>query len=147
MQVREIMSADPVCITPDTPVEEAARLMKEKDVGLLPVVESKDSTRLAGVITDRDIAIRHVAGGSKPKRAVKDVMTANLTTCRMDEEVSEVMDLMGREQIRRIPIVDERGSLVGVVAQADIVLQTRDSNATQKTVSQISQPSRKKSRS
>jgi CBS domain-containing protein len=145
MQVREIMSSDPVCVTPDTPVEEAARLMKEKDIGLIPVVESKDSGRLAGVITDRDIAIRHVAAGSKAKRPVREVMTSNITTCTLDEDVNQVMEVMGREQVRRIPIVDERGSIVGVVAQADIVLQTPDGNKAGKTVGDISQPSNKHS--
>ena len=140
MQARDIMSTDPVCVTPETPVDEAARLMKDQNIGLLPVVEDEASERLVGVVTDRDITIRHVAEGGTTQRAVKDVMTDHVTSCRPEADVHDVLTLMGREQVRRIPIVDERGVLVGVVSQADVALQVDDERAAARTVEQISQP-------
>ena len=140
MKVQEIMSADPVTVTPDTPLSEAARLMKDQNVGMLPVVESEGSRNLVGVITDRDIAIRHVAEGHTTDCPVREAMSSNVTTCKADDSVDRVMNLMGVEQVRRIPIVDERGDLVGVVSQADVVLQTGNEMKAEKTVEQISQP-------
>jgi CBS domain-containing protein len=144
MKISEIMTKDPRSVSPDTPVSEAARLMKEEDVGLVPVVErvggAETRGRLVGVVTDRDIAIRTVAEGRANDVPVSEVMSGGVKTCGPDDSVEEAMDLMGREQVRRIPIVDERGSLVGVVAQADVVrMQGKDRKA-ERTVEQISQP-------
>jgi CBS domain-containing protein len=144
MKISEIMTKDPRSVSPDTPVSEAARLMKEEDVGLVPVVErvggAETRGRLVGVVTDRDIAIRTVAEGRANDIPVSEVMSGGVKTCAPDDSVEEAMDLMGREQVRRIPIVDERGSLVGVVAQADVVrMQGKDRKA-ERTVEQISQP-------
>lgn len=141
MKAQDIMSADPVCVTPQTPMEEAARLMKDHNVGALPVVAQEGSRELVGVITDRDITIRHVAEGhNSPDCPVSEAMSANVTTCRTDTRVEDVMETMGREQVRRIPIVDERGSLVGMVSQADVVLEAADDKKAEKTVEEISKP-------
>jgi CBS domain-containing protein len=141
MRVQEIMTTNPAWVTPDTPVRDAARLMKDQDVGLLPVVDRDESKHLLGVITDRDIAVRYVADSDiSMSKSVRDVMTHDVTTCQPDNDVDDAMDLMGKEQVRRIPIVDERGSLVGVVAQADIMLQAKDGKAAKKTVEKISKP-------
>jgi CBS domain-containing protein len=144
MKISEIMTKDPHSVSPDTPVSEAARMMKEEDVGLVPVVErvggAETRGRLIGVVTDRDIAIRAVAEGRAADAPVSEVMSGGVKTCSPDDSVEDAMDLMGREQVRRIPIVDERGSLVGVVAQADVVrMQGKDRKA-ERTVEQISQP-------
>lgn len=140
MRVEEIMTMDPSSVTPDTPINEAALIMKDQNVGMLPVVESEGSVKLVGVITDRDIAIRHVAEGHNTNTCpVREAMTEAVTTCRPDDDVEDVMNLMGKEQVRRIPIVDERGSLVGVVAQADIS-RHGDERAAGATVEKISQP-------
>jgi CBS domain-containing protein len=138
MKAEEIMSKNPRSVTPETAVAEAARLMKSEDVGVLPVVESASSKRLVGVVTDRDIAIRVVAEG-KTSASVREVMTSGVKSCKPDDSVKDVMALMGREQVRRVPIVDDRGELVGIVAQADIVLEADDKRA-EKTVEKISQP-------
>lgn len=141
MKAQDIMSADPVCVTPQTPMEEAARLMKDHDVGVLPVVSEEGSRQLVGVITDRDITIRHVAAGhGSPDCPVSEAMSENVKTCRGDTSVDDVMATMGREQVRRIPIVDERGSLVGMVSQADIVLEARNENKAEEMVENISKP-------
>ena len=140
MKIQDIMSAEPSTVTPDTPITEAARMMKEHNIGMLPVVESEGSRRLVGVVTDRDITIRHVAEGHLSDCPVREAMTDNVSTAKADENVDRVMTLMAQEQVRRIPIVDERGDLVGVVSQADIVLEAGDNTKAEQTVEQISRP-------
>jgi len=141
MKARDIMTKDPSCVTPDTPVRDAAKLMQRDDVGMLPVVESKGSKKLVGIVTDRDIAIRHVAEGhASPECPVSEAMTDRLVTSRENDDVNDLMKVMGREQVRRIPIVDERGSIVGVVAQADIVREAKDDARAERTVEKISEP-------
>jgi CBS domain-containing protein len=138
MKAKEIMTKTPSVVTPDTSVQEAARMMQTEDVGVLPVVDSQGSRRLVGLITDRDIAIRVVAEGRTSAR-VSDAMTSNPKTAKPDDSVKDVMDLMGTEQVRRIPIVDDTGAIVGIVAQADIVLEGDDKRA-ERTIEKISQP-------
>jgi len=140
MKVQDIMSVDPNTVTPDTPITEAARLMKNHGVGMLPVVESEDSLQLVGVVTDRDITIRHVAEGHLSDCPVREAMTERVSTCTADENVDRVMALMAQEQVRRIPIVDERGNLVGVVSQADILLEGDNAKKAEETVEHISRP-------
>jgi CBS domain-containing protein len=142
MKARDIMTSDPARVTPDTKLSAAARLMKEKDVGLLPVVEADGSSKLIGLITDRDITLKHVAAGhSSDDCTVREAMSGNPTTCSPDADVDDVMKTMGSEQVRRIPIVDERSNLVGIVSQADIALQVDDATRTDRTLEQISKPS------
>ena len=139
MKAQDIMTKNPSCVTPETRVQDAARLMKNEDVGIIPVVESQGSKKLVGVITDRDIAIRVVAdGAASSNSSVRDVMTSNITTSAPGDSVKDVMELMGREQVRRIPIVD-KGELVGIIAQADIVREADDKRA-ERTVEKISEP-------
>lgn len=141
MKAQDIMSRDPVCVTPDTLLNEAARLMDDSDVGMLPVVDGDGSTRLVGLITDRDITIRHVAKGHDGSTCtVREAMSDDVTTCRADADVQDVMKTMGKEQIRRVPIVDDREMLVGVIAQADIVRRLDDAVASDRTIQQISKP-------
>lgn len=144
MNISELMSKNPCTVSPDTPVSEAARLMKEEDVGMVPVIErvggAETRGRLVGVITDRDIAIRTVAEGRASDSPVRDVMSSGVRTATPSDSVESVMELMGREQVRRIPIVDERGSLVGVVAQADLARKAKNEGRVERTVEEISQP-------
>ena len=144
MNISELMSKDPHTVSPDTPVSEAARMMKEEDVGMIPVIErvggAETRGRLVGVITDRDIAIRTVAEGRASDSPVRDVMSSGVRTAKPDDSVESVMELMGREQVRRVPIVDERGSLVGVVSQADLARKAKNEGHVERTVEEISQP-------
>ena len=134
------MTRNPRCVTPETSVREAARIMKDEDVGILPVTEG-DSQRLVGVVTDRDIALRIVADGRDANTRVGDVMSSGkIATRRQDEDIDTAMDTMAKEQVRRIPVVDERGSLVGIVAQADIVLKVRNDRKAEHTIEKISEP-------
>ena len=144
MKAQEIMSRNPSFVTPETGLEEAAKLMKTENVGIVPVVESTDSRKLVGVVTDRDIAIRVVAEGrDSANTSVGHIMSANVKTCRPDDSVDDVMDVMGKEQVRRVPIVDDRGNLVGIVAQADVVLEAKDNKKSERTIEKISEPSGK----
>lgn len=147
MKARDIMTKNPRTVTPGTSVRDAARLMKDEDIGVVPVVEADSGAgRLVGMLTDRDIAIRCVAAGKDASKCeVRDLMTASPKTARADDSVDSVMDLMGSEQVRRIPVVDERGALLGIVSQADIVRQANDKKA-ESTVEKISSPGGKHSR-
>lgn len=136
------MTKNPSSVSPNDLVRDAAKIMRRDNIGVVPVV---DQRRLVGVVTDRDIAIRCFADGRDSSCRVQEVMSKDeLFTCGPDDDVSEIMSTMGREQVRRVPIVDDRGSLLGIVSQADIVRKARDGNA-ERTVEQISQPSTKHS--
>jgi CBS domain-containing protein len=138
MKVQDVMTRDPRSVGPDTPARDAARIMREEDVGIVPVVEG---SRLIGVVTDRDLALRLVADGRDGATTVREVMSSRkIATARPDEDLDRVMDTMAREQVRRIPIVDERGSLVGIVAQADVVRKASDDRKAEETVERISEP-------
>lgn len=146
MNVKEIMTRDPACATPAMTATDAARMMQREDTGVLPVVEKEGSKRLLGVVTDRDIALRVVGEGRNGDTRISDIMSAGkLTTAKPDDTVDRVMETMGAEQVRRIPIVDERGDLVGIVSQADIVLKARDNHKAEQTVEEISAPGGRKS--
>jgi len=141
MKAQDIMAKDPRCVTPRTSIQEAARLMKTEDVGALPVIESESSRRLVGIITDRDITIRAVADGRDiGSVTVSDVMSKSATTAKANDNVDDVMKVMGREQVRRIPIVDDRDQLVGIVSQADVVLKAKSDSKSEHTVEKISEP-------
>lgn len=140
MKASEIMTRDPRTVTPDARLPEVARLMKSEDVGVIPVVDG-GSRNLVGVVTDRDIALRVVGEGRDPNSTTaRDVMSSDVRTARESDSVDDVMELMGREQVRRIPIVDERGALVGIVAQADVVLQANSDRKSERTIEKISEP-------
>ena len=122
MKARDIMTQNPRVVTPDTPVQEAARLMKSEDTGVLPVVESEGSRRLVGMITDRDIAVRAVGCGMGPKTPVREVMTSEVKYCFEDEDLDHVAQNMGEQQIRRLPVLNRNKQLVGVLALGDMAL-------------------------
>ena len=121
MQVRDIMTENPACCTPDTPLQEVASLMVEHDCGCIPVVDSQASRKPVGVITDRDITCRTVAAGKNPlEMTAGDCMTNSAETVTPETSVEECCDVMEQNQLRRILVVDESGACCGIVAQADI---------------------------
>jgi CBS domain-containing protein len=144
MQVRKMMTSNPACVTPEESAREAARLMKEHDCGLIPVVESRDSRRLVGVITDRDIAVRLVGEGKGGDTKVSDVMSRDPSCASPDTDIGEVERIMSERQVRRVPIVDSAGRLEGIVAQADLALSDNSGVSDKevaRTVERISEPS------
>ena len=121
MKVSEIMTKDPACCTPETGLRDVARLMVEHDCGEIPVVDSKRTMRPVGVVTDRDIVVRCVAEGRNPVESeAGDVMSSPVVTVTPEAAVDEVADTMEEHQLRRVPVVDEAGTICGIVAQADI---------------------------
>jgi CBS domain-containing protein len=141
MNVGEIMSDHPACCTPDTPLGDVAQLMLDKDCGEIPVVESKDSARPVGVITDRDIVCRTVARKRNPlEMKAEDAMTKTVVCVTPDTSLEECCDIMEENQIRRLPVVDHNGDICGMVAQADIARNTPKEKAAE-VLRFISQPS------
>jgi CBS domain-containing protein len=117
MKIEDVMTHDVAVASPDETIQQAAQLMDELDIGALPVAENE---RLVGMITDRDIVVRAVAGGLDPGVKVSEVMTPDVKYCFCDQEVAEVSDNMADIQIRRLPVVDRNKRLVGIVALGDI---------------------------
>jgi CBS domain-containing protein len=123
MQISEIMTADPACCLRTDTAKTAAILMRELNIGIVPVVASEESHRLVGVITDRDLCIDVVARGKDATvQALDPIMTTEVVTCHPDDDVESVVHLMQSNQIRRIPVVDENSILKGIVSTADMVL-------------------------
>jgi CBS domain-containing protein len=119
--VRDLMTQSPACCTPQTPINEAARMMLENDCGLIPVVDNLQDLRLVGVITDRDIVLRIVARDLDPAGAmVHQAMSEEVGTLGPDASLDQCVRLMTDRMVRRVPIVDDRGALIGIVAQADL---------------------------
>ena len=137
--VRDAMTADPRSIGKSVSVVEAAQLMREQDIGSLPIT---DDERLVGMITDRDITTRVVAeGAGLATTSVGDVYSQDLISVGPDKELEEALRLMARHQVRRLPVV-ENGRLVGIVAQADIALTlSEDEKKTGELVEAISKRS------
>jgi len=122
--IRDVMTSNPSAIEADKTVVDAAKLMRDEDVGLAPVVEGD---RLVATLTDRDITIRVVAEGKDPESTrVRDVASTDLVTIDPDQELDEALRLMAQHQVRRLPVVEEDGRLVGVVAQADVAKEGDD---------------------
>jgi CBS domain-containing protein len=116
--IRDVMTPDPRTIDSTGSAVDAARLMRDEDVGLIPIVESD---RLVGTVTDRDIAVRIVADGRSPTDTrVADVASRELVTIDPEQSLDEALRLMAKHRVRRLPVVEEDGKLVGIVAQADV---------------------------
>ena len=144
MRASELMTENPECVTPDTSVSEVAQKMRDLDVGIIPVVDSAENRRLRGVITDRDIAIRVVAEGRSDAR-VADCMTDKVETVNKNDSVRNVLGIMRREQVRRVPVTDRDGRLVGIIAQADLATEYAGEDhgrehAVQEAIEEISEP-------
>ncbi|MGH8580053.1 MAG: CBS domain-containing protein [Gammaproteobacteria bacterium] len=119
MQVKEIMTRELDLIHPDATVQAVARKMRDDDVGALPVVEN-DS--LVGMVTDRDIVLRAVAEGDIDGATARKVMSSHILYCYADQSVEEVLQNMGENQVRRLPVVDRDKCLVGMVSLADLAM-------------------------
>jgi CBS domain-containing protein len=142
VKARELMTADPACCTPDQPIRDAARLMRECDCGCIPVVKEHTDKQLIGVITDRDIACRATAEGRGPDTPVREVMSLGPRCCHPDDSVDMVEEIMADVQVRRVPVVDDRGRCVGMISQADLALNERAASEKEvgRVVERISEP-------
>lgn len=143
MKAREIMTANPVTITPKESIAQASQLMRDLDVGCIPVVENKAEPVLVGLLTDRDVTVRCVAREVPSSTKVGEAMTkAPLKTVGPDADVSDVVKKMESAQVRRIPVVSDKGVLVGMIAQADVAtkLGPKDPNSVEELLEHVSEP-------
>jgi CBS domain-containing protein len=133
---RDVMTSDPACCSPDTTLDQVAKLMVQNNCGEIPVVDR--SSRLIGVVTDRDIVCRVVAEGRNPTaHTVESCMTTPAVTVRADAQLDDVISTMQDHQIRRVPVVDAGGCCTGIIAQADIAT-TGPARRTAELVSEVS---------
>jgi len=140
MKIREVMSPNPVSCLPTDSAQLVARIMCERGIGSVPVVMDQDSRKLVGLITDRDLCCSVVADGLDPKTTtIEKFMTLNPVTCQEVEDIEHCEHLMQEHQVRRIPVVDAEGGVIGIVAQADLALKDK-SDRVSKTVAAISKP-------
>jgi len=116
---RDVMTPDPACCTPNTTLDDVAKMMARNDCGEIPVIDLAD--QIIGVVTDRDIVCRVVAEGKNPMAYTAETcMSDPVVTVRDDATLEEVVETMERHQIRRVPVVDERRFCVGIISQADV---------------------------
>ena len=138
MKVFEAMTPDVVTVSPDATLTEAARLMRESDIGPLPVCEDK---RIVGMLTDRDITVRAIAEGRDPNATrVSEVMTPEVISCMEADDVERAAQLMQGAQLRRLLVVDAEGRLAGIVSLGDLALQTGDDALSGQTLERVSEP-------
>jgi CBS domain-containing protein len=135
MRCRDIMTSSVKTATREMTLREVASQLREGDMGSMPVVEHG---KLVGIVTDRDIVVRSIAEGKGPETPVVDAMTTEIFSVRPDDFVFEAIRLMGDKQIRRIPVVNEDGSLAGIIAMADIALEMEDEREIAETLEDIS---------
>ena len=134
-KIRDVMTPNPRTIEPSTTVQEAAKLMRDEDVGPIPIVENGS---VSGIVTDRDIVLNVVAEGVDPTSTpVSQIASRDLITIDPEQTLDEALRLMGQHQVRRLPVCEEDGRLVGIIAQADIALQSDDAR-TGEVVEEIS---------
>lgn len=139
MFVREIMTTQPICFLATDTIQHAASLMRQHEVGALPVVESQNHRRLLGIVTDRDLCTRLIADGAGPSTPVSRAMTPNPITCKSDDSMAICESLMQSHAVRRLPVVNDAGICIGIVAQADVVMHDNAHNV-QRTLMAISKP-------
>lgn len=146
MQVSEIMTGRPICCLPEDPVDEVASRMAIRHFGAMPVVDSYITNRLVGIVTDRDITCRVVARNRNPHDTpISLCMSPKPATVTLEDTVAHCSHLMAEDQVRRLPVVDEFGTCLGIVAQADIARALPDA-AVASTVRGISAKSEQASR-
>jgi CBS domain-containing protein len=135
-QIKEVMTSNPRAVTADSTVAEAARLMRDEDAGIVPIIEGE---RLVGVVTDRDIAIKVAAEGKDAQSTkVTEIAASDLVTIDPQQDLDEALRLMAQHQVRRLPVVAEDGKLVGILAQADVARHA-DAERTGEVVEEISE--------
>jgi CBS domain-containing protein len=138
MKVSDVMTPDPVCCLPTDTAEKTAKILRDHNVGSVPVVLDHKSRQLIGIITDRDLCCTVVASGLEPKATpIKRFVTTNPLTCRIDDSVDVCVNLMQVYQLRRIPVIDDEERCIGIVSQADLARHN-----TEKTIETLAEVSK-----
>jgi CBS domain-containing protein len=132
---REIMTATVTTANREMSLQEVALLMKDGDMGSLPIIENG---KLAGIVTDRDIVVRAIANGLSAETKIGEVMTTEIFSVKPGDFVFEAIRIMGDKQIRRVPVVEESGELAGIISMADIALEMEDEREIAETLEEIS---------
>lgn len=142
MKARDLMTSNPEVVTPDDPVDRAAQIMRDTGVGIVPVVDDLSGMRLQGLITDRDITIRHVAQNCPSTCTVRDHMSSDkIDAVPPDADLDDVIEVMERDQVRRVPVLDDSYRLLGIISQADIATRGGiDDEDVGELVEKISEP-------
>jgi CBS domain-containing protein len=136
----EVMTKSPVCCLQNDTVSKVAELMRSKDIGGVPIIENEQTKKLIGIVTDRDLALKIVAGGRDPKSMkAEEVMTRKVVTCRAEDDLQKALDAMSQHRLRRIPVVDNNNGIVGIIAQADVATRVDQPEKTAAVVRGISQ--------
>ena len=138
MKIRDVMTSDPVCCTPEDTAQKVATMLRDQDIGSAPVVLDQQSHRLVGIITDRDLCYGLIAAGLDPRTTtIERFVTLNPVTCRDGENINECETLMQQHRVRRIPVVDGEGICIGIVSQSDLALHEKAEKVS-KTLAEIS---------
>ena len=132
---REIMTRNVTTANRETSIKDVAILMRDGDMGALPIIEAG---KLVGIVTDRDIVVRGVAENKASDTPIGDVMTTEIFSVKEDDFAFEAIRLMGDRQVRRVPIINNAGELVGIIAMADVALETEDEREIAETLEEIS---------
>lgn len=135
VRCRDIMTSSVKTATREQSLRDVAILMRDGDMGSVPVVEGG---KLVGIVTDRDIVVRSIADGRDASTSVAEAMTTDIFAVKPDDFVFEAIRLMGDKQVRRVPVVDENGNLAGIIAMADIALEMEDEREIAETLEEIS---------
>jgi CBS domain-containing protein len=138
MRVKDIMTATVDSVQSTDSIADAARRMAAHDVGALPILSAG---KLVGIVTDRDIAVRGVAGGISSSAPIGRIMSENVATCSPDDDIPSVLALMSREQIRRMPVCNDRKEMVGIVALADLAEHDPEKQEVTEALADICEPS------
>ena len=135
MNIRDVMTPNPRTVSPDDSIQNAARIMRDEDTGVVPIV---DNGRAVGVVTDRDIVVRAVADGSELNRPVREIATGAVVAATPDMSTREAAQLMSDHQVRRLPVV-ENDRLIGIVSIGDIAVKEGKDSRTGDTLQSISE--------
>lgn len=136
-QIRDVMTPNPECVSEKDSIRDVARIMKDQDTGVVPVV---DGRKIIGMITDRDIVVRGIAEGKDLANVrVNEIMTRQVRSVREDATVNEALDLMSGAEIRRVAVVNGNDEIVGIVSIGDVSTNTNQDDKVGKTVESISQ--------
>jgi CBS domain-containing protein len=136
--IRDLMTPNPECVSDQDSIRDAARIMKNEDTGIVPVVDG--NRKIIGLITDRDIVVRGLAEGRDLENLrVNEIMTKQVRSVKEDTSVDEVMNLMGQSDIRRVPVVNDRDEIVGIISIGDIASKANERKSVGRTIEDISE--------
>lgn len=139
MLARNVMTPNPSCCKESDTARQAARVMKDKNVGSVPIYKDDQDRTLTGIVTDRDLCLSVLAEGKNPDSPLREVMHRNPVACSGNQSIEDCLSMMQKNQIRRLPVVDEHNRCIGIIAQADIALHL-NAEAVSSTVAEISRP-------